>query len=196
MAFTSLRNSIQILIPVRSDSSRSSVIPSIFLSRTNSAIFSISFALFTMYGSSVTTIRFLPFGIASMSVTARTRILPRPVRYASSMALVPKIVAPVGKSGPFTICKISSMVVSRSSSTTLSIIFTTALIISLKLCGGMFVAIPTAIPEVPLTRRFGYLDGSTSGSFSVSSKFGLKSTVFLLISESISIDILLRRASV
>ena len=44
------------------------------------------------------------------------------------------------------------------------------------------VAIPTAIPVVPLTKRFGYLDGSTVGSFSVSSKFGSKSTVFLPIS--------------
>ena len=58
------------------------------------------------------------------------------------------------------------------------------------------VAIPTAIPDVPLTRRLGYLDGRTTGSFSVSSKFGIKSTVFLLISVSISIDILLNLASV
>ena len=33
-----------------------------------------------------------------------------------------------------------------------------------KLCGGMFVAIPTAIPVEPLTKRFGYLAGSTDGS--------------------------------
>ena len=58
------------------------------------------------------------------------------------------------------------------------------------------VAIPTAIPVVPLIRRFGILAGSTDGSFSVSSKFGVKSTVFLLISASISIDIFDRRASV
>ena len=63
-------------------------------------------------------------------------------------------------------------------------------------CGGIFVAIPTAIPLVPLTKRLGYLDGSTDGSFSVSSKFGVNSTVSLLISATISIDILLRRASV
>mgnify|MGYP000105088237 CR=1 FL=1 len=56
-------------------------------------------------------------------------------------------------------------------------IFTTASITSLKLWGGIFVAIPTAIPEVPFTKRFGNLDGSTTGSFSVSSKFGAKSTV-------------------
>ena len=58
------------------------------------------------------------------------------------------------------------------------------------------VAIPTAIPEVPLTRRLGYLAGNTDGSFSVSSKLGMKSTVSLLRSLVISIDILLSLASV
>ena len=46
------------------------------------------------------------------------------------------------------------------------------------------------------TRRFGYLDGRTVGSFSVSSKFGTKSTVSLPISSIIIIEILLKRASV
>ena len=142
-------------IPSRLEWSFRSVIPSIFLSRTSSAIFSIRRALFTRYGSSVTIIRDLPFGSVSIFVTARTRILPRPVRYASSIPLVPRIVAPVGKSGPLTISRSSSIVVSLSSSIMLSMILTTALITSLKLCGGMFVAIPTAIPEVPFTRRFG-----------------------------------------
>ena len=45
--FASRFNSITILIPSRSDSSRRSEIPSIFLSRTSSAIFSISIALLT-----------------------------------------------------------------------------------------------------------------------------------------------------
>jgi len=60
----------------------------------------------------------------------------------------------------------------------------------------MLVAIPTAIPDVPFTKRLGYLDGRTVGSFSVSSKFGTKSTVFLLMSAVISIEILLSLASV
>ena len=68
--------------------------------------------------------------------------------------------------------------------------------ISPMLWGGMFVAIPTAIPVVPLIRRFGTLEGRTVGSFSVSSKLGMNSTVFLLISASISIAILLSLASV
>ena len=58
------------------------------------------------------------------------------------------------------------------------------------------VAIPTAIPDVPFASRFGYLAGSTVGSFSVPSKFGTKSIVFLLISASISMEILLNLASV
>ena len=41
---------------------------------------------------------------------------------------------------------------------------------SLILCGGMFVAIPTAIPELPLTNKFGNLAGKTNGSFVVLSK--------------------------
>ena len=50
--------------------------------------------------------------------------------------------------------------------------------------------------EEVVTRRLGNLDGSTTGSFSVSSKFGTKSTVSLLMSAVISIEILLKRASV
>ncbi|CCZ52615.1 unknown [Clostridium sp. CAG:75] len=192
---TSRRSSIHTRIPSRLVSSRRSVIPSTFLSLCNSEIFSIKRALLTKYGNSVTTILFLPLSIGSISVTARTRILPRPVRYASSIPRVPRICAPVGKSGPLMICIISSMVVSLSSLIS-SIICITALITSRKLCGGMLVAIPTAIPEVPFTSRFGYLDGNTVGSFSVSSKFGIKSTVSLPISASISTEILLNLASV
>ncbi len=72
----------------------------------------------------------------------------------------------------------------------------TASIVSPRLCGGMFVAIPTAIPVVPLTKRFGKRAGKTSGSRSVPSKLSMKSTVFLLISRNISMAILLKRASV
>ena len=41
--------------------------------------------------------------------------------------------------------------------------------ISLRLCGGIFVAIPTAIPAEPLIKRLGNLVGSTDGSHSDSS---------------------------
>ena len=59
---------------------------------------------------------------------------------------------------------ISSISVSLFSSILLSIILTAALITSVRLCGGILVAIPTAIPFEPFTRRFGNLDGSTVGS--------------------------------
>ena len=57
---------------------------------------------------------------------------------------------------------------------------------SLKLWEGMLVAIPTAIPVVPLQRRKGNEAGKTEGSVVVSSKFGTMSTVFLLMSATIS----------
>ncbi len=46
----------------------------------------------------------------------------------------------------------------------MSISCTIASTISPSRCGGMFVAIPTAIPAEPLTSRFGKRDGSTAGS--------------------------------
>src|SRR5207244_3919960 len=61
-----------------------------------------------------------------------------------------------------------------------------ASMISRKLCGGMLVAMPTAMPLAPLTRRFGIRVGRTTGSFSVSSKLGTKSTVSLSMSASSS----------
>ena len=51
-----------------------------------------------------------------------------------------------------------------------------------RLWGGILVAMPTAMPEEPLMRRFGTLVGRTIGSWSDSSKFGEKSTVSLSMS--------------
>jgi len=63
-----------------SDSSRRSETPSIFLSRTSSAMLATRLARFTWYGSSVTTICDL-FEDSFSSTTARARMitLPRPV---------------------------------------------------------------------------------------------------------------------
>ncbi len=60
----------------------------------------------------------------------------------------------------------------------------------------MFVAIPTAIPEAPLTNKLGILVGKTLGSCNVLSKLGLKSTVSLWRSCIISSPILFSLASV
>ena len=40
-------------------------------------------------------------------------------------------------------------------------------IVSLRLCGGMFVAMPTAIPVPPLISRLGKDAGNTTGSVSL-----------------------------
>ncbi len=37
---------------------------------------------------------------------------------------------------------------------------------STRLCGGMLVAMPTAMPVAPLTSRLGMVEGSTPGSVS------------------------------
>ena len=41
--------------------------------------------------------------------------------------------------------------------------------ISVRLCGGIFVAMPTAIPSDPFTSRLGMRVGRTSGSISLPS---------------------------
>ena len=97
----------------------------------------------------------------------------------------------VGKSGQGR-CFISPAVVISGS----SIIATAASIVSPRLCVGIFVARPTAIPDVPFTSRFGYRAGSMSGSLRVSSKFRRKGTVSFSISRSISSASGAMRASV
>ena len=71
----------------------------------------------------------------------------------------PIMIPPVGKSGPGTISSSSANVISGSRSRRIS-----PLQISARLCGGMSVAIPTAMPIEPLTKRLGNFAGSTKGS--------------------------------
>ena len=82
------------------------------------------------------------------------------------------MVPPVGKSGPLTYFIRSSEVASG-----FSIKASIALHTSLRLWGGMLVAIPTAIPDAPFTSKLGKRAGSTFGSLKVSSKFRVQSTV-------------------
>ena len=70
----------------------------------------------------------------------------------------PTIRPPVGRSGPGTNFMMSSSVASGC-----SIRCRAAAITSTRLCGAMFVAMPTAMPVAPLTSRFGNAAGSTSG---------------------------------
>ena len=89
-------------------------------------------------------------------------------------------------------CSISSSVVIS----VLSIREISPFITSIKLCGGIFVAIPTAIPSDPFINKAGTEEGRTEGSFSVSSKFGSQLTVSLSRSFSISLDNFVIRDSV
>ena len=77
------------------------------------------------------------------------------------MPALPMTMPAVGKSGPGTISITSSSVASG-----LSIIRMVALMTSPRLWGGMFVAMPTAMPPAPLTSRFGKRAGTTDGSLS------------------------------
>ena len=98
-----------------------------------------------------------------MSTTARMVIEPRPVRYASSMPRRPTISPRVGKSGPLT-RSISASSSSSSVVSKLSRYHRTPAATSRRLCVGMLVAIPTAMPCDPLTSRLGNRLGSTVGS--------------------------------
>ena len=59
--------------------------------------------------------------------------------------------------------------ISSSDASGSSITQQTPSIASTMLWGGIFVAMPTAIPVEPLISRFGSLDGKTVGSFRRSS---------------------------
>ena len=103
----------------------------------------------------------------------------------------PKTLPPVGKSGP-----LMNFITSSTVASGLSIRWTKALIVSERLWGGIFVAIPTAIPSEPLINKFGNTEGRTAGSFRVSSKLFIHSTVSLSISLNNSLPILDIRDSV
>jgi hypothetical protein len=132
--------------------------PVIFLAWTRSLILVMTFSGPTPYGSSVTTMPALRGLSCSIFVVARVRKMPRPVSYASRMPSRPTIWPPVGRSGPGTKRMSWSSVASGCLSRCLAAVMT-----SVRLCGAMLVAIPTAMPAVPLTRRFGMPAGRTSG---------------------------------
>ena len=152
-------------MPLRSEWSWTSEISVSFFSLTSSAILRMtppSPPFLTMNGSSVTT-------IASRLPRICSIVRGRAHAHAAAAGLVrvadaadrPRITPPVGKSGPFMCCirPVESM-------SGLSMKAIVAAIVSLRLCGGMFVAMPTAMPDEPLTSRFGKRAGSTDGSCS------------------------------
>ena len=154
-------------MPDLSDESRSREISESTPFLTSSAILAItpsSPPFLTPYGSSLITIALRPPRCSSACARARMTTRPRPERYASLIPSRPRMIAPVGKSGPFTCLESFSTSASGS-----SISATSASVTSPRLCGGMFVAMPTAIPVEPLTSRFGKREGSTCGSLRDSS---------------------------
>ena len=85
----------------------------------------------------------------------------------------------------FFVSQVSGSVTSQSFHS-LSISKRQASITSQRLCGAIFVAIPTAIHIVPLHKWFGNFVGKTIGSFNVPSKLSLQSIVSWSISAVIS----------
>ena len=81
----------------------------------------------------------------------------------------PMMMPPVGKSGPGTSSISSSIVRSGLSMSAIA-----ASITSPRLWVGMLVAMPTAMPLAPLTRRFGKRAGSTAGSWRPAVVVGLE----------------------
>ena len=75
---------------------------------------------------------------------------------------------PVGRSGP-RMWRISSSTVGRAAVGARPAIQARAASSSPALCGGMLVAMPTAMPAAPLASRFGKAAGRTTGSLSLPS---------------------------
>ena len=104
-------------------------------------------------------IRYSFFSVDSCTTLPLIFTEPRPSLYASKIPLRPIIAPPVGKSGPG-----KTFIISAKDVSGLSIIRFSASEISERLCGAIFVAIPTAIPDEPLTKRPGRRPGRTEGS--------------------------------
>ena len=135
--------------------------PCSFLACTSVLIRSITRSGPTPCGSSVTTIDLRRALSDSTRAVARIRNEPRPVSYASRTPSSPTILAPVGRSGPGT-----NRIRSSRLAAGLPIRWRSAPTTSTRLCGAMFVAMPTAMPDAPLTSRLGIAAGSTVGSVS------------------------------
>ena len=165
-------SSMTSLSPSRSDSSLRSEISSTFPFRVRVTICSMILDFDVAYGISVTTSWDFPPRRASFTTRALMITRPRPSRYMSRIPSRPTMKPPVGKSGPGRWRIRSSTVQSGSMASCF-----TAAATSRRLCGGTLVLIPTAIPELPFTRRPGMRPGRTTGSCSRPSKLSEKSTV-------------------
>ena len=124
---------------------------SLFL--VSSATVSRNFDVFPIivHGISVIQIVFRPYPASRISYLPLTLSFPIPVSYISRMtSLSALIYPPVAKSGPGRTSIISSSVISGFFRYIIRPSIT-----SPKLCVGISLSIPTAIPDVPLTKIFG-----------------------------------------
>ena len=80
------------------------------------------------------------------------------------MPSLPTIRPAVGKSGPL-MRSMSAARVSSSEASGWSRAQVAPSATSRRLCGGTFVAMPTAMPALPLMSRFGTRPGRTAGSW-------------------------------
>ena len=115
------------------------------------------------------------FPLLTFSIVAAPRRVtdPRPVRYISRYP--PRgatMIPPVGKSGAGMTARRSSTAQSSGSAAYTR----SASATSRRLCGGIDVAIPTAMPVLPLISMFGRRAGSTEGSVCDPSNVSVKST--------------------
>ncbi len=135
-------------------------LPSLSFGLVSSSISSSTFWPDVFGGSSVTTSCHWPRARSSIFHFARTFRLPRPVSYAAEISVSLEMIwPPPGKSGPG-IKLISSACVSFG----LRISATAAAATSRRLCDGISVARPTAMPDAPFSSTNGMRLGSVFGS--------------------------------
>ncbi len=127
---------------------------------TSSSISSSTRCAETPCGRLVKTSCHCPRANSSTMCVARMRIDPRPLDWIARRSSADEMICPPpGKSGPGTIScrRAASMPGSRRTATA-------AAAISRRLCGGISVAMPTAMPDAPLSRTIGRRAGNRRGS--------------------------------
>ena len=139
----------------------SAFLPARTFGLVSSSISSITFWVDAPGGNSVTTTCHWPRASSSIFQRARTLSDPRPVSYAEAISWADEMICPPpGKSGPRMQSSNSAAVVFG-----LRISVTTALATSRRLWGGISVAMPTAMPDAPLSSNMGRRAGICRGSW-------------------------------
>jgi len=155
----------QTRMPSRSDSSRTSEMPfnPLLGHQLRNLLDELGFVdLVGDLGSTMTCAR--SSGVPPQKFAPVPGWLRGPIRRPGGCRCDRQMMPEVGKSGPGTISMRSSTSISGLRDYRM-----VASTISRRLCGGMLVAMPTAMPEEPLTSRLGRRVGRTVGSVSLSS---------------------------